>query len=232
MRDSCIFYRSFFEAIKELPKENQADVYNAIFEHSLNFNEIELIGINKTIMTLIKPQLDANIKRFENGKKPKQKQNESKTEANNNVNVNNNKNVNNNILLKKETKDVFSEIEILPLNNQEPKRKKVAPKKEINLPNEFIEIWDLWLEYRTAKKIKNYANDKFEQMAIDKLLKFSNNNPIIAKEIINESITNSWTGFFELKNKIVEPIIAGRQTLSTIQKNSDWSMIENPYEKK
>jgi len=96
MRDSCIFYRSFFEAIKELPKENQADVYNAIFEHSLNFNEIDLVGINKTIMTLIKPQLDANIKRFENGKKPKQKQNESKTEANNNVNVNNNLNANEN----------------------------------------------------------------------------------------------------------------------------------------
>ena len=107
----------------------------------------------------------------------------------------------NNFLLKKETKEVFSEIEILPINNQEQKRKKVAPKKEINLPTEFIEIWDLWIEYRTAKKIKNYANDKFEQMAIDKLLKFSNNNPIIAKEIINESITNSWTGFFELKTK-------------------------------
>jgi len=29
-----------------------------------------------------------------------------------------------------------------------------------------------------------------------------------------------------------EPIVAGRQTLSTIQSNSDWSMIENPYVKK
>jgi hypothetical protein len=99
------------------------------------------------------------------------------------------------------TKEGFSEIEILPINNQEQKRKKVAPKKEINLPNEFIEIWDLWIEYRTAKKIKNYANDKFEQMAVDKLIKFSNNNPVIAKQIIEESITNSWTGFFELKTK-------------------------------
>ena len=104
------------------------------------------------------------------------------------------------INLKQKEVDLFLE-SILPINNQEQKRKKVAPKKEINLPTEFIEIWDLWIEYRTAKKIKNYANDKFEQMAIDKLLKFSNNNPIIAKEIINESITNSWTGFFELKTK-------------------------------
>jgi len=118
--------------------------------------------------------------------------------VNDSVSVNVNDNV---ILLEKETKEIFSEIEILPLKDQEEKRKKVAPKKEINLPSDFIEIWDLWLEYRTAKKIKLYANDKFEQMAIDKLLKYSNNNPIIAKQIINESITNSWTGFFELKNK-------------------------------
>lgn len=95
----------------------------------------------------------------------------------------------------------INELGILLLKPKKEKRKKVAPKKEINLPSGFTEIWDLWIEYRIAKKIKNYANDKFEQMAIDKLIKLSNNNPAIAKEIINESITNSWTGFFELKNK-------------------------------
>jgi hypothetical protein len=103
MRDSLIFYRSFYEAINELPKETQAEVYHAIFEFSLNYKEIELSGLSKTIFTLIKPQLKANNKRFENGTKPKHKQNESKTEAkdkqdlskseaNNNNNVNNNKN--------------------------------------------------------------------------------------------------------------------------------------------
>jgi len=103
MRDSLIFYRSFYEAINELPKETQAEVYHAIFEFSLNFKEVELSGLSKTIFTLIKPQLEANNKRFANGTKPKVKQVESKTEAkqkqdlsksqaNNNNNVNNNKN--------------------------------------------------------------------------------------------------------------------------------------------
>jgi hypothetical protein len=74
-------------------------------------------------------------------------------------------------------------------------------KKEILIiPENLKSIWDLWIEYRKAKKIKNYAGEKFEQMAIDKLIKFSNSNPITAKQIIDESITNSWTGFFELKN--------------------------------
>jgi len=114
MRDSCVFYRSFFEAIKVLPKENQAEIYNAIFEHAFNFNEVELEGINLTVMTLIKPQINANIRKYENGKKPKSstskpkdeqteskieakdKQNESKVVTNVNDNVNVNVNVNEN----------------------------------------------------------------------------------------------------------------------------------------
>ena len=105
MRDTLIFYRSFYEAINELPKETQAEVYHAIFEYSLNFNEVQLTGLAKTIFTLIKPQLEANNKRFANGNKPKvkhetskteakPKRNKSKVEANNNNN--NNKKDNNN----------------------------------------------------------------------------------------------------------------------------------------
>lgn len=93
-RDSFIFYRSFFEAIDELPEENQLSMYKAIAEFSLNFNKIDLKGIESTMFRLIQPQLEANNKRFINGTKAKQKQNRSKTEANNNVNVNVNENKN------------------------------------------------------------------------------------------------------------------------------------------
>jgi hypothetical protein len=98
-----------------------------------------------------------------------------KVVANLAVNVNVNDNVND-IFFKKETKEILT------------------------IPENLKSIWDLWLEYRKAKKIKNYAGAKFEKMAIDKLIKFSDGNPITAKKIIDESITNSWTGFFELKN--------------------------------
>lgn len=111
MRDSIIFYRSFYEAVKELSAEDQAMVYTAIFEYSLNFNESALSGLPKAIFTLIKPQLDANNKKYENGKKggrkkpndnqnetkkePKSNQTETETEANvnDNVNVNDNNNL-------------------------------------------------------------------------------------------------------------------------------------------
>lgn len=75
-RDSFIFYRSFYEAISELSKEDQADTYNAIMQYALNQKEIQLKGISKAIFSLVKPQLDANYKKYENGKQKK-----SKTEA-------------------------------------------------------------------------------------------------------------------------------------------------------
>lgn len=107
MRDSVIFYRSFYEAIKELPVEMQSEVYSAIFEYSLNFDEVVLSGLPKAIFTLIKPQLDANNKRYENGKKggrtnqkesePEPSSNQNITKVHPNVNDNVNGNVNENV---------------------------------------------------------------------------------------------------------------------------------------
>lgn len=111
MRDSAIIYRSFYEAIKELPIEAQATVWCAICEYSLNFELLELDGIAQTVFRLIRPQLDANLKRYANGKKPKlvravskpkasYKQSVSETVANNNNNDNVNDNANGNVKAK------------------------------------------------------------------------------------------------------------------------------------
>lgn len=109
MRNSFIIYRSFHEAIKELSKEDQVDLWNAICIYSLDFIEPDFTGLKKTIWTLIRPQLEANKRKFENGLQPKKKHEKSKTEAkqkqkkskteanvnvNDNVNFNENKNVN------------------------------------------------------------------------------------------------------------------------------------------
>ena len=81
MRESMVFYRSFYEAIQGLSKEEQADVYNAIFEYAFNEETIAENGISATILKLIIPQIDANNKKYENGKKggaPKGNSNASK----------------------------------------------------------------------------------------------------------------------------------------------------------
>ncbi|CDC06740.1 dnaD domain protein [Clostridium sp. CAG:343] len=72
--------------------------------YALDQEEIELTGISKAIFSLVKPQLDANYKKYENGKQKKskteakQKQTKSKkvTNVNENENVNDNVNVNDN----------------------------------------------------------------------------------------------------------------------------------------
>jgi hypothetical protein len=100
-RDSFIFYRSFFSATKHLNQVEKAQLFEAICSYALDGNLIELQGMSQGMFELIKPQLDANRKRFENGcvkkqkgskKEAKPKQKISKDEANVNVNVNVNHN--------------------------------------------------------------------------------------------------------------------------------------------
>lgn len=190
MRDSIIFYRSFYEAIRELPPDIQSQVYTAIFEFSMNFEEIELQGLAKTIFTLIKPQLEANNKRFANGKKPKQqpsktdigikqteskteakpKQNQSKSEANNNNNVlNNNNNVNNNENENEECTDIVSaenEFSSTQKKTKSFEERKEAFKKLIDPFREKYEsemlndFWRYWTETNPNGKKMRFEMQK------------------------------------------------------------------------
>lgn len=91
MRESIVFYRSFYEAIKELPAEEFRNAVMAIMEYGLNDSEIDTSGVAKAILIMAKPQIDKNNKRYENGlrggTKPKQNQNETKVEPNPNQTV-------------------------------------------------------------------------------------------------------------------------------------------------
>ena len=81
-RDSFVFYRSFYEAIKDLDKKEQSNLLCAICELALNGNEIELNGISSTIFKLIKPQINANLKRYKNGSKGGRPKTENKPKEN------------------------------------------------------------------------------------------------------------------------------------------------------
>ena len=67
MKDSYVFYRSFYKALKKVKdKELRADLYDAICELGLNENVMELDSeVGQIIMELIEPQLTANQKRYE-----------------------------------------------------------------------------------------------------------------------------------------------------------------------
>ena len=107
MRDSVVFYRSFASAIKKLPDEFQLSALWAIIDYGLDEKEPSDNGIAEAIFSMAKPQIDANIKRYNNGLKGgRLKQGENKTEPNSNQ-----KEPNNN---QTKTKQSFSETMLEP----------------------------------------------------------------------------------------------------------------------
>ena len=69
-RSSFVFYESWLEAIKNLPRDIQGDVLTAIIEYGLYGETTDnLKPITKAMLEIIKPQIDSNRKRYENGKK-------------------------------------------------------------------------------------------------------------------------------------------------------------------
>jgi len=62
----------------------------------------------------------------------------------------------------------------------------------------FKEIVDQWLLFRKELK-KPFKTQKGVEQFYIQLKKLSNNSPLIAQQIINQSISNEWQGIFELK---------------------------------
>lgn len=146
-RDSFIFYRSFYEAINHLPEDQQLQIYKAIASYSLDFKEVNLKGISNAIFTLIKPQLEANKKRYLNGikgaehgvkggkpKTPNKPQTNPKLTPNVNVNVNPN-----------------GECKLINEN------------KEL-IESQFEELWNEYKILHTPKGNKEKALDKFKKL--------------------------------------------------------------------
>ena len=68
-REGFIFYRSFFEALCCLDKETRAECYDVILKYALDGIELETEGVVKAIFLSVKPQIDANNKRYLDGLK-------------------------------------------------------------------------------------------------------------------------------------------------------------------
>lgn len=69
-RKSFVFYRSFYEAAKNLPDNERLALFDAINEYALNGNEIHSdYSSVEALFIVIKPLLDSNTKRYENGNK-------------------------------------------------------------------------------------------------------------------------------------------------------------------
>lgn len=82
MTNSFVFYRSYYESIKKMPSEEAKSLLVAICQYALDDKEPDDLKYPVDVtFDLIKPQLDANKRRRDNGKKggaPKGNQNARK----------------------------------------------------------------------------------------------------------------------------------------------------------
>lgn len=70
MADGFVFYRSFGDALRGVPADEYKEIMQAIIDYALDGTEPHLDSYTgQIVFTLIRPQLDANMKRRESGKR-------------------------------------------------------------------------------------------------------------------------------------------------------------------
>lgn len=210
MRESVIFYRSFFEAINSIgkPNDNQAlseklAAYDNIFNYI--FSNVEppvQEGVGYAIFLMAKPQIDKNMARYENGKnggRPQKngvkktrvpQKNDSGCLAGEKPNQNQDKtkrqpNVNVNEMKERINLSVYTK-----------------EKKDIDagfIDEQFKIPFVRWLNYKKARK-EPYANADSLMTCYTKLLNQSAHDPLVADAMIEAAIGNNYQGFFPLKN--------------------------------
>jgi hypothetical protein len=84
------------------------------------------------------------------------------------------------------------------------KESKLKDSKEVIFPfdsDKFKNYWSLWVEYKKVQHNFTYKSPIIIQSSLNDLVKLSKGNEEVAIKIIDQSISKSWKGFFELKNE-------------------------------
>ena len=168
MRDSFVFYRSWLEAIKNLPREVQGDVLTSIIEYGLYGETTEpLKPITKAMLEMVKPQINKNNQRYENGcrgGRPK-----TRTEA---------KPKDNQKITKAKPKDNQKGTSIQPPNNQ------VATEDEPNVyDNDNVNERDS-LSLKKEEKEKEYYPDSFVPVTLQECYEEISRNASWAEQFV------------------------------------------------
>lgn len=217
MTDGFVFYRSFAEALKEIPAEQFKDIVMALSDYALDGVEPDnLEAVSKALFTLMKPQIDANAKRREAGRKggeanakqieANQKQNEAtpkQTEAKDKVKDKDKEKVKEKVKEKEKEKDIAPEVAVATLD---------APAEVKQRMQEFVIM---------RKSIKKPMTGNAVRLMYGRLQKLSK-EPSTQCEILEQSIRHSWQDVYELKD---EKPRSGTNKFNNIIQH-DWNMDE------
>ena len=84
----------------------------------------------------------------------------------------------------------------------------------------YADIWQEWLDYKKEIK-KQYKTQRGAKSQYNTLIKYANNNPILANAIVKISIEHSWDGLFALTDK---------QIAFFLSQKSPYAVEEKGYE--
>ena len=198
MRDSFVFYRSFYEALKEMDKNVQADCLMALAQYALDGDMPGLTPEVRMFMTLAKPQIDANNQKFVNGSKggrPKRinNQTETKTEPKENQTETGikqkEKNKNTPLIPQEEKNKIYTPLTpkgVVPPNKKSPK--KISFSDVLDWESLF-DYWESW------KKGGRYKNAESRGRMLAKLKELTGNDFDLAKRAICHCVDSGYQGF-------------------------------------
>lgn len=106
--------------------------------------------------------------------------------------------------------------------NKEKAKKKVTKKNSFDysfVEPQFRKPFEEWLKYKQSKK-QMFKRQCDLELCYKKLKEFSDGNAKKATLIIEQSMTNNWSGLFELK--ISAPSTALKSSKMNYDKDNDW----------
>ena len=97
----------------------------------------------------------------------------------------------------------------------------------------YAAIWQEWLDYKTEIK-KQYKTQRGAKSQYQTLIKYANNNPILANAIVKISIEHSWDGIFPLSDKQMAFFLSSKSPYAVEEKGyeSQTNATIPPYESK
>ena len=86
----------------------------------------------------------------------------------------------------------------------------------------YAEIWQEWLDYKKEIK-KQYKTQRGAKSQYNTLIKYANNNPILANAIVKISIEHSWDGLFALTDKQIAFFLSQKSPYAVEEKGHESS---------
>ena len=189
-RESFIFYRSFFDSLVGMDDATQGRCLMAMADYALNGMEPVMTPEVRMFFTLVKPQIDANNKRYENGSKGGRPKNQNKTKTKPNDNQNETElepNVNDNV------NDNAKKENILKEKNQKPTLQEVIDYCQER--NNGVDA-NKWFDYYTANGWKVGRNPMKDWKATVRT--WERNNPHTTQQVNDEDANLSREERFQL----------------------------------